>query len=154
MRDAALDLNARGRCAQCTRRWQNGESLIGGICKKCWDDASSRIRERFASESDGELRYSYHGHAHAFHGKKRNSTPRAESTLGHHPSLVGRGDNGAVDLTGTASAPTVADTGAGSRSAPSLWVDPDPKQIAELHNIRDRFQAIMDNAVRLRSFLG
>lgn len=120
------DPNGRGRCRVCESRPMGGE-LVGGVCGKCWNQASDRIKARFETESDGELRYSFHGNPRPFHAKKRNSSSRAESTLGNDPALVGREDHdGALPGPASASAPAVAATGAGSSPAPSLEIPGDP----------------------------
>ncbi len=117
-----MNPNFFGRCRECESRPNNGlDGLIGGICKRCWTQASERIRARFAGESEGELRYSFHGHPRPFHSRKRrNSASRAEHAPATDPGEGGR------DVSQPAGehpvAPTVqpaAVPGAGSSAAPA-----------------------------------
>lgn len=117
-----IDPNYFGRCRECKGRPTKGlDGLIGGICKRCWDRASIRIRERFASDTDGELRYSFHGHPRPFHAKKRKSTSRAEDLPGTDPAGCGRDeDSRQVDRPGSPAGPAAAATGARASAAPAL----------------------------------
>lgn len=91
--------------------------LTGGTCRRCWDQASLRIRARFASDTDGELRYSFHGHARPFHQTKR-SPSRAETSS--QPQAVGREETGAQSGPEAESAPTSADLRPVSGSVPAF----------------------------------
>jgi hypothetical protein len=116
-----MDPNFFGRCRQCKGRPAKGlDGLVGGICPRCWKSASLRIRARFESESDGELRYSFHGHARSLHIAKRPSPSRAEVLPGTDPAEGGRDDLGAQSAPAATSAPAQATTGAGSSVAPAF----------------------------------
>jgi len=85
-----MNPNFFGRCRECKGRPTKGiDGLVGGICKRCWTQASGRIRARFSGDTDGELRYSFHGHARPFHSRKRNSASRAEVLPANDPGVGG-----------------------------------------------------------------
>jgi len=86
MRDEPLFLGTI-RCNSC-----HGKAihrLVGGVCPRCWTEASARIRARFASQGDAQLRYSAHGRPHALHAKK-HSVSRAETPSSTDPAVSGR----------------------------------------------------------------